>query len=646
MALSVWLTTIRLATTTNLTLAAACVYLLLSGAFTASFFMPRTIRFSFAGQNCVVSPTLLPNLIVKDRGHTFVASPVGSVTIAGYPIYSHRTCVSAAKAPQNTVVDHISFSPLGIPGLKKVITVTSGTLPSVDYPAVLGQPIAPDLPLILPMNEKDVLFDYQLSVDDQKIGCTKTDQALICDINKLGLAQSASYQLTLRRLFNGQPQGVVFGQTVATVGAVTITSSSISAGQTVFDTPSELSLGLNKPAKMVGNVQLNLISDAERQIIPTTSSLNGQTITVRFGQSLPRSSSFELTIDKVVAADGGHLPAPFVLPFTTSGGPKIKSVNIGSYKVATTANVVLTFDSALASGQNLSSFIKLEIGGNLVAASLSQNGASVTINPTDSLPKCTSFTVKVINGLQNEFGISGGSAWQLSSRTICQSIFSIGTSVQGRAITGYRFGSGGSYVVYVGGTHGNEQSSVRTLTSWIDYLERNYDQIPANRTIVVIPNLNPDGYAKNQRTNAHDVDLNRNFPTYDWKQGVTMPGGSYNSNGGGSEPLSEPESKALANYVLGINPRLVLTYHAAAGVVIPNDSGDSVALAQIYDQKSNLGFESNDQTGTIFNYDTTGAFEDWLHDKHNLPALLIELWTMGSNEFTKNQNAMWHMVGL
>ena len=79
---------------------------------------------------------------------------------------------------------------------------------------------------------------------------------------------------------------------------------------------------------------------------------------------------------------------------------------------------------------------------------------------------------------------------------------------------------------------------------------------------------------------------------------------------------------------------------------MPNDSGDSDELARIYDQKSNLNYEPNNQTGQIFQYDTTGALEDWLHDKHNIPALLVELWTIDRNEFNKNKDAMLHMIAL
>ncbi len=643
-AVSGWLRLNQLATPGNVLLILVSLYLLLSGAFTASFFIPRSVNFSFSGRNCFTSPTLLPDLIAKRQSDSFTATPIATLTIAGHPIYSQTTCITPTKAPVASTVEHIKFSPLGVPMLAKNISVAAGQLPTVNYRATLKQPLATDKPLVFTMDSVDKVFTYQLEIDSHKLACTKIEQAIACDITKLGLAQSASYSISLVRLFAGQPQTTLFRQTVETVGAVTITNSSIAAGQTVFDAPSTVTLTLSKPAKTVGKVQLTLVAGDQRQLLPVSASLNGQTITVQFGQTLPRSSSFELSIDAISAADGGHLPALFVLTFTTSGGPKVKSANIGSYKVAPSANVVLAFDSNISAAQNLANFIQLDVNGQPVAASVTHSGSIVTINPSQNLPTCTHFTVRVLDGLQNEFGISGGSAWQFGSRTICQTSFSIGTSVQGRSIIAYRFGHGSSYVVYVGGTHGNEQSSVYTLNSWLDYLERNYDQIPAQRTIIVIPNLNPDGYAKSQRTNANNVDLNRNFPTNNWKQGVTMPGGSYNPNGGGSAPLSEPESKALADYVLSVHPRLVLTYHATAGVVIPNDSGDSVSLAQTYDQKSNLNFESNGQTSTIFNYDTTGAFEDWLHDKQNLPALLIELWTLGSNEFGKNQNAMWFMA--
>ncbi|HET8671093.1 MAG TPA: DUF2817 domain-containing protein, partial [Candidatus Saccharimonadales bacterium] len=283
-------------------------------------------------------------------------------------------------------------------------------------------------------------------------------------------------------------------------------------------------------------------------------------------------------------------------------------------------------------------------GGN-VSINITAQGNRVVISPA-SLGRCVPFTVIVSDGFKNEFGISGGSSWQFRSRTICQTVFSIGSSVQGRSITAYRFGNGPSKIIFVGGTHGDERSSVQILNKWVDQLENNPDRIPAHQTIIVIPTINPDGYAANRRTNANNVDLNRNFPANNWKPGVTMPDKSYLEHGGGTEPLSEPESRALANYVLSQSPRLVLTYHAAGSVVVPNGSGDSNAIAIEYGKKSTVGYMSNSQTGTFFEYDTTGAFEDWLHDKHSIPTLLIELSSRTSNDYSGHQTALWYIAGL
>lgn len=642
--MSLWLRFKRFATPLRLTIICALGYLILSTAYTVNFFWPRTINFSYSQSNCFTNPILLPNLVAQKQGDTFAAAPNKSISIAGYPLYSQTTCITPIQTPAEKTADTLYFSPLNISFLKKSISVSAGNLPAVSFQKVLSAPIPTKDSLTFPLETADQFFTYQLLANGQKTSCTKEKQSLICDIPKLGLEQSASYVLTMQRLFNGKSQKTVFEQSITTVGAVQLASSSITAGQTVYDAPAQMTITLGKEIKSFSGVELNLVPGETREKLPITTSSEGSTINVVFKEPLVRNASFELSVKTIVAADGGHLPVPLILPFNTSGGPKVKSANISSYKVSTSGNIVVTFDSNVSASQNLSEFIKIEVNGSMIAAAVTVSGNRATINPSVDLPKCTNFTIRVLDGLKNESGITGGSAWQYKSRTICQTTFSIGTSVQGRSITAYRFGSGSSYVVFVGTTHGDEKSSTYTLNSWIDYLESHADQIPANRTVVVIPNLSPDAYAANKRTNANNVDLNRNFPANNWKQGVTMPGGTYNSNGGGSAPLSEPESSALANYILSVNPRLVLTYHAAAGVVIPNDSGDSDSLARTYDENSNLNYASNSQTGTIFAYDTTGAFEDWLHDKHGIPTLLIEHWTKSSNEFTKNQKAMWHMT--
>jgi murein peptide amidase A len=612
-------------------------------AYLVFCFWPRTVAFAFDTSTCVTNPVLLPGLVSKKTSPSYQAAPKPSLSIAGLALYSHTTCITAKQAPKSKAAEVIIYGNLFV---KKRIRVTAGVLPAVQRSAHFNKPIPVKDALVFELTQADAVFGYRLMVGDKQLACAVRQRAVHCDLPKLQLAQAATYQFTLERMFSGRPAGVAFQQTVTTVEAVRVAASSIGGGQTVYDQPGELTLTLNKPATTIEELRLEIITGDTRQEVPVTSAVNGSTITVRFAQPLARSSSFELSLGEITAGDGGYLAEPFKLGFATSGGPKARSVTIGTSKVQPGSSVVISFDSSILTAQPLGDFIRLEIGGKAVAASVTVAGNRATIKPASALPACARFTVVVRDGLKNEFGVSGGSAWQFKSRVLCQTVFSIGTSVQGRGITGYRFGSGASKMIFVGGTHGDEKSSVHILNDWVNHLEANPDRIPAHRTLIIIPNLNPDGYAMSRRTNANNVDLNRNFPANNWKQGVTMPGGSFNPNGGGSAPLSEPESRALADYVTSQNPRLVLTYHSAAGVVIPNDSGDSDALARLYDQKSNVNYASNSQTGSIFNYDTTGAFEDWLHDKRGIAALLIELWTKSGSEFSKNQNALWAMTEL
>ncbi|HTE57538.1 MAG TPA: DUF2817 domain-containing protein [Verrucomicrobiae bacterium] len=626
-----WVTFNNLALVTGLCVTAATLF------YAAAFLWPRSVVFSYATDTCLAQPVLFPRLVSQTKNAHYSAAAQPSLSVAGYPLYSHSTCFSPLAAPQE---NHTNTVTLHAAAFKKQIRVTTNTFPAVMNQAALEKPIPVQEPLDLQLTEYDRIFDYQLQAGDRKVACNKQDTSLKCDVTQMGLSQSAKYDFTLERQYKGQAAGTLFTRTLSTVQSVIVVGSSIPHTYIVYHAPIELVLTLNRPAVSVQGVHLYQVA-GQRQEIPTTASVSGTTLTVRFGQPLARSAQFTVSIDTIKAEDGGSLTAPFTQDFKTSGGPKVLGTNIGSYKVSTSGSITLTFDSALSATQATNNFIRLEAGGTAVAAGVQVRGNTAVITPDTPLPRCAALTIKVVDGLQNSYGISGGSAWQFKSRTICQSVFSIGTSVQGRGITAYSFGSGPSKVVFVGGTHGDEKSSSIILSRWVDYLEAS-GAIPGGRTIVIVPTLNPDGYAVNRRTNAHNVDLNRNFPANNWKSGVAMPDKSFNPSGGGSAPLSEPESAALASYVTGAS--LVLTYHAVAGVVMPNGSVNSDSLAHLYDQKSNVGYAASSATGELFEYDTTGALEDWLHDKRGIPALLIELWTKTGNEYASHQAAMQAVI--
>jgi murein peptide amidase A len=129
--------------------------------------------------------------------------------------------------------------------------------------------------------------------------------------------------------------------------------------------------------------------------------------------------------------------------------------------------------------------------------------------------------------------------------------FSIGTSVRGRPITVVHRAYPGATkkVVIIGNIHGDERAGLRVVR---DLLGR---ALPRDVDLYLIRTVNPDGVHADRRTNAHHVDLNRNFP-YHW---ASSRKGT--STWSGPAKLSEPESRALRRFVLKLEPALVVTFH-------------------------------------------------------------------------------------
>jgi protein MpaA len=119
---------------------------------------------------------------------------------------------------------------------------------------------------------------------------------------------------------------------------------------------------------------------------------------------------------------------------------------------------------------------------------------------------------------------------------------------------------------------------------------------PIGIELWLIPTINPDGVAANTTANAHGVNLNRNFP-YAWRHlsGV----GRYNS---GPRPLSEPETRAVHQFLLRAQPRLAIWFHQHLAVV--DDSQGSRSLERTFGRLVGLPLRSlPDYTGSITNWE-------------------------------------------
>lgn len=228
----------------------------------------------------------------------------------------------------------------------------------------------------------------------------------------------------------------------------------------------------------------------------------------------------------------------------------------------------------------------------------------------------------------------------------------IGTSVEGRAIESYTYGTGDTHLVFVGGIHGGyEWNSVVLAYEVMDYLKADPRVIPKNMTVTIIPSANPDGVFKivgkegrftvadvpakistaPGRFNAHLVDLNRNFdckwqPKSTWQSKVVSAG---------TKAFSEPEAIALQNFVTKNNPKAFVFWHSQSGAVYASrcEEGtlpETITIMNAYAKAS--GYKAVE---TFDAYQTTGDAEAWLASI-NIPAITVELTTHETIELEKN----------
>jgi protein MpaA len=149
--------------------------------------------------------------------------------------------------------------------------------------------------------------------------------------------------------------------------------------------------------------------------------------------------------------------------------------------------------------------------------------------------------------------------------------FVLGHSFLGRPLTGVEVGDphGRRRLVVVCCLHGDEQAGLEVVQ------ELEEISLPPGIDLWLVENANPDGVAAWTRVNGRGVDLNRNF-AWHWHR----HGKRGDEHFAGRKPFSEPESRALAAFVLRVRPGAVIWYHQALDLV--DESGGSLALEQRY----------------------------------------------------------------
>ena len=229
----------------------------------------------------------------------------------------------------------------------------------------------------------------------------------------------------------------------------------------------------------------------------------------------------------------------------------------------------------------------------------------------------------------------------------------IGQSLEGREILSYSYGTGGKHLLFVGGIHGGyEWNSVLLAYQFMDYLEKDTGVIPGNLTVTVIPSANPDGVYKvigkegrftladaptskevavPGRFNARGVDLNRNFDCK-WQPKSTWQAKTVSA---GSEPFSEPEAKAIRDFVLENKPAAAIFWHSQSNAVYASECEAGILPGTLNIMNAYARASGYPAVKSFDSYEITGDAEGWLASI-GIPAITVELQTHATVEWERN----------
>jgi hypothetical protein len=229
----------------------------------------------------------------------------------------------------------------------------------------------------------------------------------------------------------------------------------------------------------------------------------------------------------------------------------------------------------------------------------------------------------------------------------------IGKSAGGNDIVAYHFGTGSKELMFVAGSHAGYSYNTSLLAfELVDWFEANPDKVPSDVKVTIIPVLNPDGLKEATgktgrfsaadvskddkvkiagRFNANNVDINRNFAC-EWQAAGTWQNQTVS---GGTAAFSEPESKAIQNYVQAHSPVAVVTWYSAAGGVYSSECRNGVLPATL--ELTNLFAKASGYTpyAEFDYYEITGDMVNWLAGQ-NIPAISVLLTDRVQTEFSKN----------
>lgn len=198
----------------------------------------------------------------------------------------------------------------------------------------------------------------------------------------------------------------------------------------------------------------------------------------------------------------------------------------------------------------------------------------------------------------------------------------IGRSSEGRPIECRVYGDGADILMVIATIHGNEDAGTPLVAAFGKWLEAHPEEL-AGRQVVIIPVANPDGMAAQVRFNPRGIDLNRNFPAGNWKNGDIKLHGE--------TPLSEPESRAILRALMQHFPNRIVSIHQPLECI--DYDGPAKELAEAMGKGSPLPVK---KLGGL-----PGSLGSFVGETLNKPIITLEL----PRETSDDPDELWRTYG-
>ena len=184
-------------------------------------------------------------------------------------------------------------------------------------------------------------------------------------------------------------------------------------------------------------------------------------------------------------------------------------------------------------------------------------------------------------------------------------------SVQNKNIRFLEIGSGKKTTLIFGAFHGSEPLSAQLAIRFAEYLFEEYaDQLDSK--VIIVPITNPDGLSQGVRTNANGVDINRNFPTKNWRKKMR-----WRKHFPGNYPASEPETQAVIKLIQKFQPDRIISIHTPLRMVNYDGPARNLAI--------NMAMLNGYPVRKDIGYPTPGSLGNYAGNEKNIPTITLEL---------------------